>query len=202
MKFIVFSTTNKYTFKITLCFIHHLSFSSFKKQFVRRAISFLVYSLRLSQSTSGFPVWQRKKWICVLREKYSMQRLAERNRADSNLDLFVLWSLPAAEQSVASYRSPALPNFRIYGAPKIIFQGIIMHQISRMYGPNINPELNIEWKRAGRYIGLRTQPDTALLNCKPEQSPNLFRAWKVPDLIGIWWNSARPLISRLTSFAK
>lgn len=50
---------------------------------------------------------------------------------------------------------------------------------------NINSELNIEWKRDGRYIGLQTRPDAALLNCKPEQSPNLSWAWKVADLIGI-----------------
>lgn len=94
------------------------------------AISFLSYIP--SDCRNQHPVWHRERdKICVHPET---QRPAELNWVGSNLDLFVLWSLPAGPQSVAPYRSPALPNLGIYRHLEIIFQGIIMHQISRMYG--------------------------------------------------------------------
>lgn len=54
-----------------------------------------------------------------------MQRLAEPDWVASNLDLFVLCVILAgggATQSVAPYRTPALPNLGIYRVLEIIFQ--------------------------------------------------------------------------------
>lgn len=171
-------------------FIPHWFFQSLKGDLLGERYHF---SYIPSVCRNQHPVFQssreRSEFVFVpRREKYNMQRPAERSssRVRSNLDLFVLWSLPAAGRSVAPYRSPALPELGDLSRSQNYISRYNNASNFQDVWPNINPELNIEWKRAGRYIGLQNRPDAALLNRKPDQSPNLSRARKVPP--GSQWD--------------